>query len=321
MWSPQGRLQPTTLLLFNFAGAAAFAAVTMGGQRTPRRAGLAVRRTALLIAGTYLLSPLLQVCNLATSNAVHGHHGFAASATGSAAVHRPRCCSLGPAMCVQTLTRTTSSDTVVAVAIYMLLLHLFLHDYRLRLSLTDKAAGAISLAAAVFASVLIASRLDSHLQVFSQVSSQHRSADILVMWQCCCCSSLSNMIKVTCSMLLHPTSEVNAYSFVRNLSNQIRSVCVRAQVLLSLEVYLVLPYALHSVTDRYPAQSGVTTAVCSLVCGALLLFSPPILCLYVLVLCFVTFVCPIWLVGIQRRSAIPTGPWDVADINMDPPGM
>lgn len=195
MWSPQGRLQPTTLLLFNFAGAAALAAVTMGGQRTPRRAGLAVRRTALLIAGTYLLSPLLQVCNLATSNVVHGHHGFQSllpSATGSAAVHRPRCCSLGLAMCVQTLTRTTSSDTVVAVAIYMLLLHLFLHDYRLRLSLTDKAAGAISLAAAVFASVLIASRLDSHLQVFSQVSSQHRSADIFVMWQCCCSSSGSS---------------------------------------------------------------------------------------------------------------------------------
>jgi phosphatidylinositol N-acetylglucosaminyltransferase subunit C len=51
----------------------------------------------------------------------------------------------------------------------MMLAHLFLHDYRLQVSLTNKATGAASLAAAIFASVVIASRLSSQLHVFSQV--------------------------------------------------------------------------------------------------------------------------------------------------------
>lgn len=74
----------------------------------------------------------------------------------------------------QTLTRTTSSDTILALAIGMLLAHLFLHDYRLRVSLTDRVTGAVSLATAIFASVVIASRLGSQLQVFSQVGDSKR---------------------------------------------------------------------------------------------------------------------------------------------------
>lgn len=85
------------------------------------------------------------------------------------------------ALCAQTLTRTTSSDTIVSLAVHMLLAHLFLHDYSLRLSLTDRAAGAVSLAAAIFASVVIASRLANHLQVFSQVC-QVAWCCLLVSW-------------------------------------------------------------------------------------------------------------------------------------------
>lgn len=84
-----------------------------------------------------------------------------------------------PSCHMQTLTRTTSSDTILALAIHMLLAHLFLHDYRLRVSLTDRASGAVSLAAAIFASVVIASRLGSQLQVFSQVRLTHVAALVL----------------------------------------------------------------------------------------------------------------------------------------------
>lgn len=72
-----------------------------------------------------------------------------------------------------TLTRSISSDSIWAVAICLLMLHLFLHDYS---GSTIKAPGAlknpsltscISLNASVVASVFIASRLPSRLHVFA----------------------------------------------------------------------------------------------------------------------------------------------------------
>ena len=74
---------------------------------------------------------------------------------------------LGPAM--QTLTRTISTDTIVATTAYLLLIHLYLHDYNFVNNVTDKLTGSMSLGAAVFASVLLASRLRSQAQVFAQV--------------------------------------------------------------------------------------------------------------------------------------------------------
>ncbi|KAJ7963646.1 Phosphatidylinositol N-acetylglucosaminyltransferase subunit C like [Quillaja saponaria] len=73
----------------------------------------------------------------------------------------------------QTLTRSISSDTIWAVSVSLLLLHLFLHDYS---GSTVRAAAAlknptltscISLNASVVASVFIASRLPSRLHVFA----------------------------------------------------------------------------------------------------------------------------------------------------------
>lgn len=74
-----------------------------------------------------------------------------------------------------TLTRSISSDSIWAVTVGLLLLHLFLHDYSRS---TIKIAGAvhnpsltscISLNASVVASVFVASRLHSRLQVFGLV--------------------------------------------------------------------------------------------------------------------------------------------------------
>ncbi|KAK1556186.1 hypothetical protein Q3G72_030962 [Acer saccharum] len=73
----------------------------------------------------------------------------------------------------QTLTRSISSDSIWAVTISLLMLHLFLHDYS---GSTIKAPGAlqnptltscISLNASVVASVFVASRLPSRIHVFA----------------------------------------------------------------------------------------------------------------------------------------------------------
>lgn len=59
----------------------------------------------------------------------------------------------------QTLTHSISEDSVIFTVICSFLLHLFLHDYAFLFSLTDKLTGSTGLGAAVFASVLLASRL------------------------------------------------------------------------------------------------------------------------------------------------------------------
>ncbi|KAI9197822.1 hypothetical protein LWI28_005205 [Acer negundo] len=73
----------------------------------------------------------------------------------------------------QTLTRSISSDSIWAVTISLLMLHLFLHDYS---GSTIKSPGAlqnptltscISLNASVVASVFVASRLPSRIHVFA----------------------------------------------------------------------------------------------------------------------------------------------------------
>lgn len=73
----------------------------------------------------------------------------------------------------QTLTRSISSDSIWAVTVFLLLLHLFLHDYS---GSTIRAPGAlktpnltscISVNASIVASVFVASRLPSRLHVFA----------------------------------------------------------------------------------------------------------------------------------------------------------
>ncbi|XP_062162789.1 phosphatidylinositol N-acetylglucosaminyltransferase subunit C [Alnus glutinosa] len=73
----------------------------------------------------------------------------------------------------QTLTRSISSDSISAVTVSLLVLHLFLHDYS---GSTVRAPGAlknptltsfISLNASIVASVFMASRLPSRLHVFA----------------------------------------------------------------------------------------------------------------------------------------------------------
>lgn len=52
-------------------------------------------------------------------------------------------------------------------------MHLYLHDYNFVDQLTDTLTGSMSLTAATFASVLVASQLRTQLQVFAQVSMVH----------------------------------------------------------------------------------------------------------------------------------------------------
>jgi hypothetical protein len=64
-----------------------------------------------------------------------------------------------------TLARAISGDTIVAATIWLLAVHLYMHDYFFKISVAYKLAGSLSMVAAVAASLLMASRLGSPKKV------------------------------------------------------------------------------------------------------------------------------------------------------------
>jgi len=70
----------------------------------------------------------------------------------------------------QKLTLSVSSDTIGASSVLLLVLHLYLHDYKFKKSITETVSGAVSLGSAIATSVLLSSRLDTANQVFSYLS-------------------------------------------------------------------------------------------------------------------------------------------------------
>eukprot|EP01117_Protostelium_nocturnum_P013929 TRINITY_DN5248_c0_g1_i1.p1 TRINITY_DN5248_c0_g1~~TRINITY_DN5248_c0_g1_i1.p1 ORF type:complete len:291 (-),score=61.96 TRINITY_DN5248_c0_g1_i1:190-1062(-) len=71
---------------------------------------------------------------------------------------------------LRTLTEPFSEDTVIACTSLLLSGHLFFHDYNFVNGDSDKFSAPVSLNAAIFASVLMSSRLPSPIHVFALVS-------------------------------------------------------------------------------------------------------------------------------------------------------
>jgi phosphatidylinositol glycan class C protein len=76
--------------------------------------------------------------------------------------------SLSPVL--RTLTNSFSNDTIASCTCILLSMHLFFHDYGYINGDTNKFTAPVSLNAAIFASVLLGSRLPSNLHVFVLVS-------------------------------------------------------------------------------------------------------------------------------------------------------
>ena len=76
--------------------------------------------------------------------------------------------SLSPVL--RTLTNSFSDDTISACTSILLILHLFFHDYGYINGDTHEFRAPVSLNAAIFASVLLTSRLPSNIHVFALLS-------------------------------------------------------------------------------------------------------------------------------------------------------
>ncbi|RUS22824.1 phosphatidylinositol N-acetylglucosaminyltransferase-domain-containing protein [Endogone sp. FLAS-F59071] len=77
---------------------------------------------------------------------------------------------LGLSPILKTLTKDTSSDTIWALTVCLFLANMLFHDYGSNNRTNIKFPGSLSTNAAIFASVLLASRLDTNSHVFGLMS-------------------------------------------------------------------------------------------------------------------------------------------------------
>ncbi|KAJ3680172.1 hypothetical protein LUZ60_016450 [Juncus effusus] len=162
-----------------------------------------------------------------------------------------------------TLTRSISSDSIWALTISLLIVHLFLHDYS---GSTIRPPGAlnnpnlasnIALNASIVASVLVASRLPSRLHVFA----------------------------------------IMLFSLQIFLFAPLVMFCVKKY---SFRVYLGFSFVLVGLS------LGVTYRLDRLFFGFLLVL-----------IVFISVVCPYWLIRIQEYKFEINGPWDEAKLCFD----
>ncbi|KAI7895209.1 phosphatidylinositol N-acetylglucosaminyltransferase subunit C [Mucor mucedo] len=158
---------------------------------------------------------------------------------------------LGLSPILKTLTSQTSDDTIWALTVCCFLANVLFHDYKTQAN-SIKIPGSLSTNAAIFASVLLASRLDTNFDVFGLLS-------------------------------------------------------------FAVEWFSLFPIFRRYLKDLSPKiQIGVTIAML-LTCVALFVhISKAVAFIYVLGFCFLTFICPYWLIFIQKYKNEIHGPWDEA---------
>ncbi|KAI8329201.1 phosphatidylinositol N-acetylglucosaminyltransferase subunit C [Blakeslea trispora] len=158
---------------------------------------------------------------------------------------------LGLSPILKTLTSQISDDTIYALTVCCFLANILFHDYTTQVN-SVKIPGSLSTNAAIFASVLLASRLDTNVDVFALLS-------FAVEW-----FSLLPIFK-------RHLREFNGY------------------VQLALTLFMLS--------------------------ASILLFiriSKAVVFIYLLGFSFLTFICPYWLIFIQKYKNEIHGPWDEA---------
>ncbi|KAL4210743.1 phosphatidylinositol N-acetylglucosaminyltransferase [Rhizopus microsporus] len=158
---------------------------------------------------------------------------------------------LGLSPILKTLTEKISDDTIWALTVICFLIHVLFHDYSTQMN-TIKIPGSMSTNAAIFASVLLASRLETNTDVFGLLS-------FAVEW----------------------------FSLFPIFKRHLRSLSTKVQVMLTLTMLLVC------VVLFFPISRAVAF-------------------IYILGFIFLTFICPYWLIFIQKYKNEIHGPWDEA---------
>ncbi|KAJ3290107.1 GPI2-domain-containing protein, partial [Rhizoclosmatium globosum] len=153
---------------------------------------------------------------------------------------------------LKTLTKDTSDDTIYALSSLLLSANLLFCDYASTSVDTVRYPDSFSINAAIFASVLLASRLADNLKVFTLMS-----------------------------------LSIEIFALFPILRRSLRAASKRNDVVMALGLGILSLCALSTVSY------GATYV-------------------HAAILGFVTFVCPLWFLGVQKYKDEIRGPWDEA---------
>ncbi|ORX49740.1 phosphatidylinositol N-acetylglucosaminyltransferase, partial [Piromyces finnis] len=153
---------------------------------------------------------------------------------------------------LKTLTEKTSSDTIYALTVIFFIGNLFLHDYSGKITKNIRFPDSLSINLAIFASVLLASRLTSNKGVFGLLA-------------------------------------------------------------FAVEWFALLPFFLRFVKKVSIVYDLINTAMFIIIVIVLFIpISKVVIFTFCFVVFFVNFICPIWLISVQKYKNQINGPWDEA---------
>ncbi|KAJ1968414.1 glycosylphosphatidylinositol anchor biosynthesis [Dimargaris xerosporica] len=159
---------------------------------------------------------------------------------------------LGLSPILRTLTQDISSDSIWAMSVCLFLINILFHDYRTNLSHNIEFPGSVALNTAVFACVLLASRLSTNLHAFGFMS-------------------------------------------------------------FALEWFALFPILRRNLKVIYPTwHLGLTVGMVAMTCVLFWPIARPLAILYLVAMFCLTFLCPLWLIWVQRYKNEIHGPWDEA---------
>ncbi|RHZ61255.1 hypothetical protein Glove_349g102 [Diversispora epigaea] len=162
---------------------------------------------------------------------------------------------LGLSPILKTLTRTISDDTIWALTVILFLANMLFHDYGSDNRTNIKFPGSLSTNAAIFASVLLASRFPPHTSN----------------------SLVSGLMSFA----------VEWFALFPIFRRYIKSLSSKFNIALTFLLFILAAILFMNI-------------------------SKAIVIIYILMITFITFVCPFWLIWIQKYKKEIHGPWDEA---------
>jgi len=157
---------------------------------------------------------------------------------------------------LKTLTETTSNDTIYALTTIFFIGNVILHDYGGKITKNIRFPDSLSINLAIFASVLLASRLSSNKSVYGLLA-------------------------------------------------------------FAVEWFALLPFFLRFLKKVSLTYYLISTIVFIII--AIILFIPlskVVIIIFCSVVFFVNFICPIWLISVQKYKNQINGPWDEAKMKV-----
>ncbi|KAG4306456.1 hypothetical protein PORY_000444 [Pneumocystis oryctolagi] len=155
---------------------------------------------------------------------------------------------------LESLTKSTTSDSIWALTFCLFLANIFFHDYSTDEWANKKFPGSLSTNAAVMASVVLASRLTSYIHVFSLIVFAVEWFALFPIFRCYLRQNFSFMVHLILTVFL----------------------LTLASILITLEISFALTL------------------------------------IFLFGFFFISFVCPLWLISLQRYKSEIHGPWDIA---------